>query len=44
MPIVIVNRGTTKGDSRATIKIDGGTSEVLRDLTERLPALRSAAL
>jgi NAD-dependent SIR2 family protein deacetylase len=38
MPIVIVNRGTTKGDSRAGIKIDGGTSEVLRALAERLPS------
>lgn len=39
MPIVIVNRGTTKGDSRAAVKIDGGTSEVLRTLADRLPAL-----
>ncbi|MCJ1694438.1 NAD-dependent deacetylase [Rathayibacter caricis DSM 15933] len=38
MPIVIVNRGTTKGDGRAAIKIDGGTSEVLRILADRLPA------
>lgn len=36
MPIVIVNRGVTKGDSRATLKIDAGTSEVLVALTERL--------
>lgn len=36
MPIVIVNRGTTKGDSRASLKIDAGTSEVLVALRERL--------
>ncbi|HWH98051.1 MAG TPA: Sir2 family NAD-dependent protein deacetylase [Pseudolysinimonas sp.] len=36
MPIVIVNRGETKGDSRATLKIDAGTSEVLGALKERL--------
>jgi len=36
MPIVIVNRGVTKGDARATLKIDAGTSEVLSALSERL--------
>ncbi|MEO8262153.1 MAG: Sir2 family NAD-dependent protein deacetylase [Pseudolysinimonas sp.] len=36
IPIVIVNRGVTKGDSRATLKIDAGTSEVLQSLAERL--------
>jgi NAD-dependent SIR2 family protein deacetylase len=35
MPIVIVNRGVTKGDTRATLKIEAGTSEVLVALTER---------
>jgi NAD-dependent SIR2 family protein deacetylase len=35
LPIVIVNRGVTKGDSRATLKIEAGTSEVLVALTER---------
>jgi NAD-dependent SIR2 family protein deacetylase len=39
IPIVIVNRGVTKGDGRATLKIDGGTSETLVALAERLPAL-----
>jgi NAD-dependent SIR2 family protein deacetylase len=38
IPIVIVNRGTTKGDARATLKIDAGTSEVLGALAERLTA------
>lgn len=36
MPIVVVNRGVTKGDSRATLKVDAGTSEVLATLAERL--------
>jgi NAD-dependent SIR2 family protein deacetylase len=37
LPIVIVNRGQTRADSRATVKIDAGTSEVLRALAEALP-------
>lgn len=36
MPIVIVNRGETRGDRRASLKIDAGTSEVLSALAERL--------
>ncbi|MTE23637.1 Sir2 family NAD-dependent protein deacetylase [Microbacterium sp. ZXX196] len=36
LPVVIVNRGATKGDARATVKIDGGTSEALAHLAERL--------
>jgi NAD-dependent SIR2 family protein deacetylase len=36
LPIVIVNRGITKGDNRATVKIDAGTSETLTALLERL--------
>ncbi|MGN6326176.1 Sir2 family NAD-dependent protein deacetylase [Pseudolysinimonas sp.] len=36
MPIVIVNRGATKGDPRANLKIDAGTSEVLTALRRRL--------
>jgi NAD-dependent SIR2 family protein deacetylase len=36
MPVVIVNRGLTKGDARATVKIDAGTSETLVALAERL--------
>lgn len=38
IPIVIINRGVTKGDSRATVKIEEGTSETLAGL---LAALRS---
>ena len=36
MPVVIINRGATKGDPRASLKIDAGTSEVLVALHERL--------
>lgn len=38
LPVVIVNRGVTKGDSRATVKLNAGTSESLAALTERLVA------
>ncbi|GAA3769895.1 hypothetical protein GCM10022240_22780 [Microbacterium kribbense] len=37
LPIVIVNRGQTRADAHASVKIDGGTSEVLAELAERLP-------
>ena len=36
LPIVIVNRGETKGDRRATLKIDGGTTEALVALRDLL--------
>jgi NAD-dependent SIR2 family protein deacetylase len=36
LPIVIVNRGATKGDRRAARKIDAGTSETLSALRARL--------
>jgi NAD-dependent SIR2 family protein deacetylase len=36
LPIVVINRGVTKGDARATVKIDGGTSEYLTALADRL--------
>lgn len=38
IPVVIVNRGETKGDRRASLKIEGGTSEVLGGLRDRLLA------
>jgi NAD-dependent SIR2 family protein deacetylase len=38
LPVVIVNRGVTKGDSRAAVKIDAGTSETLVSLLTRLGA------
>ncbi|WP_127793442.1 NAD-dependent protein deacetylase [Agromyces sp. LHK192] len=36
LPIVVVNRGLTKGDSRAAVKIDAGTSETLTALAAAL--------
>nr|WP_240642360.1 Sir2 family NAD-dependent protein deacetylase [Microbacterium sulfonylureivorans] len=36
LPVVIVNRGETRADARATVKIDAGTSEVLRALADAL--------
>jgi len=39
LPVVIVNRGQTRADSRATVKVDAGTSDVLTALAEALPAL-----
>lgn len=38
LPVVIVNRGVTRADARATVKIDAGTSEVLRALAAALPS------
>jgi len=40
MPIVIVNRGVTRADPWAAVKIDAGTTEVLSALSARLPAAR----
>ncbi|WEK14258.1 MAG: NAD-dependent deacetylase [Candidatus Microbacterium phytovorans] len=39
LPVVIVNRGETRADAKATVKIDAGTTEVLRALTSALAAL-----
>lgn len=36
IPIVIINRGATRADSRATVKIDAGTSESLSALVAGL--------
>ncbi len=36
IPVVIVNRGATRGDELATIKLDAGTSETLGALAEAL--------
>ncbi|MCI2958622.1 NAD-dependent protein deacetylase [Agromyces atrinae] len=38
MPIVVVNRGVTKGDSRATLKLEAGTSETLEAIAGGLLA------
>ncbi|WP_298742457.1 Sir2 family NAD-dependent protein deacetylase [uncultured Microbacterium sp.] len=40
LPVVIINRGQTRADTRATVKVDAGTTEVLRTLAQALPALR----
>lgn len=36
IPLVIINRGTTKADRRADVKLDGGASVILSELLERL--------
>lgn len=40
LPVVIVNRGQTRVDARATVKIDAGASEVLTALADALTAPR----
>lgn len=35
LPVVIVNRGKTKGDPRATVRVEGGTSEFLVKLANQ---------
>lgn len=36
LPVVIINRGPTRADARATVKIDGGIGEVLPQLAAAL--------
>lgn len=36
LPIIVINRGVTKGDGRALHKLEAGTSETLAALVERL--------
>jgi NAD-dependent SIR2 family protein deacetylase len=38
LPIVVINRGETKGDAKATLKLDAGTSETLVALADALAA------
>jgi NAD-dependent SIR2 family protein deacetylase len=38
LPIVIINVGETRGDERAAVKLDAGTSETLQRLADRLIA------
>lgn len=40
-PVVVVNRGATRGDGLATITLDAGTSETLTALSDRLPTPRA---
>ena len=35
-PVVVVNRGPTRGDAHATVRVDAGTSEALTALAARL--------
>jgi NAD-dependent SIR2 family protein deacetylase len=41
-PVVIINRGGTRGDGLATVKVDAGTSESLQVLSDGLPELAEA--
>lgn len=36
IPLIVINRGETKGDTQAAVKIDAGTSETLLSLQGRL--------
>jgi NAD-dependent SIR2 family protein deacetylase len=38
-PVVIINRGATRGDDRATIKLHAGVSESLAWLAAELPSI-----
>ncbi|WP_179468326.1 NAD-dependent protein deacetylase [Mycolicibacterium vinylchloridicum] len=42
MPIAIVNRGVTRGDNLATVKVDSGCSPMLALLADELSGLMSA--
>jgi NAD-dependent SIR2 family protein deacetylase len=39
-PVAIINRGSTRGDDLATVKIDNGCSPMLALLADELPAVR----
>ncbi|MBO3102229.1 NAD-dependent protein deacetylase [Cellulomonas fengjieae] len=41
-PVVVVNRGATRGDKYASVTLDAGTSETLTDLAESLPTPRQS--
>jgi NAD-dependent SIR2 family protein deacetylase len=43
IPVAIINRGRTRGDDFATVKIDTGCSEMLALLADELPAAASSA-
>ncbi|MDX1873934.1 NAD-dependent deacetylase [Mycolicibacterium sp. 120266] len=42
MPIAIINRGPTRGDAQADVKIEGGCSELLTLLAAELPTALTA--
>ena len=43
MPVAIINRGRTRGDDLATVKIDNGCSPMLALLADELPAVANSA-
>ena len=43
IPVAIVNRGPTRGDDLATVKVDGGCSPILALLADELPAVANSA-
>jgi NAD-dependent SIR2 family protein deacetylase len=43
MPVAILNRGPTRGDELATVKLDNGCSPMLALLADELPALSASA-
>ena len=43
MPIAIINRGHTRGDDLATVKVDNGCSPMLALLADELPAVANSA-
>jgi NAD-dependent SIR2 family protein deacetylase len=43
IPIAIINRGRTRGDDLAAVKIDNGCSEMLALLADELPAIANSA-
>ena len=43
IPVAIINRGRTRGDGHATVKIDAGCSEMLVLLADELPAVANSA-
>ncbi|MCD2442178.1 NAD-dependent deacetylase [Agromyces sp. SYSU K20354] len=43
LPIVVVNRGVTKGDSRAAVKIDAGASQTLVAFADALAGTAASA-
>ena len=42
-PVVLINRGATRGDALATVRIDAGTTQTLLALDESLPGLPGLA-
>jgi NAD-dependent SIR2 family protein deacetylase len=43
IPIAIINRGRTRGDDLATVKVDTGCSEMVSLLADELPAIANSA-